>query len=146
MIGKTLGKSGMGEVWCARDSKLGREVAIKTLPVEFGNDEERLLGSLNHPNIATIHGLEEDGGTRFLVLELIEGDTLADRIKRGVIPLAESNDLGRSIREGSGHVVVGRLRRRAEHLPGRNVRGGRTVGCEREPGHRKSGSPSMKRP
>ena len=77
----------MGEVWRARDSKLGREVAIKTLPEEFAQDEERLarfereaklLASLNHPNIATIHGLEEDNGTRFLVLELVEGDTLAE--------------------------------------------------------------------
>ena len=76
-----LGKGGMGEVWRARDSKLGREVAIKTLPEEFAKDEERLarfereaklLASLNHPNIATIHGLEEDDGTRFLVLELVE--------------------------------------------------------------------------
>ena len=76
----------MGEVWRARDSKLGREVAIKTLPEEFAQDEDRLarfereaklLASLNHPNIAAIYGLEEDNGTRFLVLELVEGDTLA---------------------------------------------------------------------
>ena len=115
MIGKTLGnyeilsalgKGGMGEVWRARDSKLGREVAIKTLPEEFARDEERLarferearlLASLNHPNIATIHGLEEENGTQFLVLELVEGDTLADRIKRGAIPLAESLEIGRQI-------------------------------------------------
>ena len=80
-----LGQGGMGEVWRARDQKLGREVAIKTLPEEFAKDEERLarfereaklLASLNHPNIATIHGLEEHEGTRFLVLELVEGDTL----------------------------------------------------------------------
>ncbi len=101
-----LGKGGMGEVWRARDSKLGREVAIKTLPEEFARDEERLarfereaklLASMNHPNIATIHGFEEDNGTRFLVLELVEGDTLADRIKRGAIPLAESLEIGRQI-------------------------------------------------
>ena len=90
MIGQTLGhyeitdklgQGGMGSVWRARDSKLGREVAIKTLPEEFAKDEERLarfereaklLASLNHPNIATIHGLEEDKDTRFLVLELVE--------------------------------------------------------------------------
>ena len=103
-----LGKGGMGEVWRARDSKLGREVAIKTLPEEFAQDEERLarfereaklLASLNHPNIATIHGLEEDSGTRFLVLELVEGDTLADRLKRGAIPVEESLKLGLQIAE-----------------------------------------------
>ena len=80
-IVSALGKGGMGEVWRARDQKLGRQVAIKTLPEEFARDEERLarfereaklLASLNHPNIATIHGLEEDNGTRFLVLELVE--------------------------------------------------------------------------
>ncbi len=103
-----LGKGGMGEVWRARDSKLGREVAIKTLPEEFAKDEERLarfereaklLASLNHPNIATIHGLEEDNGTRFLVLELVEGDTLADRLKRGAIPVEESLKLALQIAE-----------------------------------------------
>ncbi len=117
MIGKTLGsyeilsplgKGGMGEVWRARDSKLGREVAIKTLPEEFAKDEERLtrfereaklLASLNHPNIAAIYGLEEDNGTRFLVPELVEGDTLADRLKRGAIPVAESLKLALQIAE-----------------------------------------------
>ena len=98
----------MGEVWRARDSKLGREVAIKTLPEEFAQDEERLarfereaklLASLNHPNIATIHGLEEDSGTRFLVLELVEGDTLADRLKRGAIPVEETLKLALQITE-----------------------------------------------
>ena len=103
-----LGKGGMGEVWRARDSTLGREVAIKTLPEEFARDEERLarfereaklLASLNHPNIATIHGLEEDNGTRFLVLELVEGDTLADQLKRGAIPVEESLKLALQIAE-----------------------------------------------
>ena len=103
-----LGKGGMGEVWRARDSKLGREVAIKTLPEEFAQDEERLarfereaklLASLNHPNIAAIYGLEEDNGTRFLVLELVEGDTLADQLKRGAIPVEESLKLALQIAE-----------------------------------------------
>ena len=103
-----LGKGGMGEVWRALDSKLGREVAIKTLPEEFAKDEERLarfereaklLASLNHPNIAAIYGLEEDNGTRFLVLELVEGDTLADRLKRGAIPVEESLKLALQIAE-----------------------------------------------
>ena len=84
-----LGKGGMGEVWKARDTKLGREVAIKTLPPEFAEDTERLgrfereaklLASLNHPNIAAIYGLEEHEGSRFLVLELVEGNTLVDRL------------------------------------------------------------------
>ena len=103
-----LGKGGMGEVWRARDSKLGREVAIKTLPEEFAQDEERLarfereaklLASLNHPNIAAIYGLEEHNGTRFLVLELVEGDTLADRLKHGAIPVEESLKLALQIAE-----------------------------------------------
>ena len=103
-----LGKGGMGEVWRARDSKLGREVAIKTLPEAFAEDEERLarfereaklLASLNHPNIAAIYGLEEDNGTRFLVLELVEGDTLAERLKRGAIPVEETLKLALQIAE-----------------------------------------------
>ncbi len=103
-----LGKGGMGEVWRARDQKLGREVAIKTLPEEFAQDEERLvrfereaklLASLNRPNIATIHGLEEDNGTRFLVLELVEGDTLAERLKHGAVPVEESLTLALQIAE-----------------------------------------------
>ena len=86
-------------MWRARDSKLGREVAIQTLPEEFAKDEERLgrfereaklLASLNHPNIAAIYGLEEHEGMRFLVLELVEGDTLAERLKRGAIAVEES--------------------------------------------------------
>jgi len=98
MIGQTLahyqisgqlGRGGMGEVWRARDTKLGREVAIKTLPDEYSRDPERLarferearfLATLDHPNIAGIHGLEESDETRFLVLELVEGETLADRL------------------------------------------------------------------
>ena len=103
-----LGKGGMGEVWRARDTKLGREVAIKTLPEAFARDldrlarferEARLLASLNHPNIAAIYGLEESNGTRFLVLELVEGDTLADQLKRGPIPVEESLKLALQIAE-----------------------------------------------
>jgi len=117
MIGKTLenftleariGKGGMGEVYKAKDQKLGRDVAIKVLPEEFAKDTDRvarfqreakLLASLNHPNIAAIHGLEESDGTHFLVLELIEGDTLADRIKSGQIPVEESLKLALQIAE-----------------------------------------------
>ena len=98
-IDDEIGKGGMGEVYRARDMKLGREVAIKVLPAEFSQDEDRLarlerearmLAALNHPNIAAIHGLEEADDTRFLVLELVEGDTLADRLKSGPIPVEES--------------------------------------------------------
>ncbi len=95
-IGTLLGKGGMGEVWKAKDTKLGREVAIKTLPEEFAKNADRLarfereaklLASLNHPNIAAIYGLEEADDIRALVLELVEGPTLAGtpflRIRRG---------------------------------------------------------------
>jgi serine/threonine protein kinase len=117
MIGKTLahyditselGKGGMGEVYRARDRKLDRDVAIKILPEEFAKDADRiarfqreakLLASLNHPGIAAIHGLEESNGTNFLVLELVEGETLADRLKRGAIPLEESLKLALQIVE-----------------------------------------------
>jgi Tol biopolymer transport system component len=117
MIGKTLahyeitnqlGRGGMGEVYQAKDRKLGRDVAIKVLPEEFARDTDRvarfqreakLLASLNHPNIAAIHGLEEAEGTTFLVLELVEGQTLADRIKAGPIPVEESLKLALQIAE-----------------------------------------------
>jgi len=94
-----LGAGGMGEVYRARDLKLGREVALKVLPASFAADPERLarlrreaqmLAALNHPNIAHIHGLEDSSGTPALVLELVEGPTLADRIARGPIPLPEA--------------------------------------------------------
>src|SRR5262245_30962733 len=87
-----LGRGGMGEVYRARDTKLKRDVAIKILPDEFSRDTDRVsrfqreaevLASLNHPNIATIYDLQEANGFRFLILELIEGDTLADRVARG---------------------------------------------------------------
>jgi serine/threonine-protein kinase len=103
-----LGKGGMGEVYRARDSKLGREVAIKALPAEFEKDSDRLarferearmLAALNHPNIAVIYGLEQSDATRFLVLELIEGDTLADRLKHGAIPVDEALKLALQIAE-----------------------------------------------
>jgi serine/threonine protein kinase len=107
-IKSQLGKGGMGEVYQAKDRKLGRDVAIKVLPDEFARDadsvarfqrEAKLLASLNHPNIAAIHGLEESGGTNFLVLELVQGETLADRIKRGPIPVEESLKLALQIAE-----------------------------------------------
>jgi len=94
-----VGKGGMGEVWCATDTSLGREVALKVLPEAFAGDAERrarfereakLLASLNHPNIATLYGLEEIDGEHLLVMEFIEGVDLAERIARGPIPWAEA--------------------------------------------------------
>src|SRR5215216_1851594 len=87
-----IGKGGMGEVYRARDTKLQRDVAIKILPEAFAHDSERLarfnreartLASLNHPNIGQIHGLEESDAIKALVMELVEGPTLADRIAQG---------------------------------------------------------------
>ena len=94
-----LGAGGMGEVYRARDTRLGRDVALKILPPMFASDADRLarfereaqvLASLNHPHIAAIHGFEESGGERALVLELVEGDTLADRIATGALPLEDA--------------------------------------------------------
>jgi serine/threonine-protein kinase len=94
-----LGTGGMGEVYRARDTRLGREVAIKLLRDALASDAEglarfdreaRVLASLNHPNIATLHGAETDGSTRYLVMELVAGETLADRIARGRLKLREA--------------------------------------------------------
>jgi serine/threonine protein kinase len=101
-----LGAGGMGEVYRARDTRLGREVAIKALPEEFSRDPERLarferearlLASLQHANIAGIHGLEVVDGRRYLVLEYVEGETLAARVRRGAIPVDEAIDVARGI-------------------------------------------------
>ena len=103
-----LGKGGMGEVYRARDLKLKREVAIKILPEEFSRDADRVrrfqreaevLASLNHPNIAGIYDFAEANDARFLVLELVEGETLADRIARGPLPVDEALGIVKSICE-----------------------------------------------
>ena len=103
-----LGAGGMGEVYQARDTKLDRDVALKVLPEAFTSDPDRLarfereakvLASLNHPNIGTIYGLEEADGVKALVLELVEGPTLADRIKQGPIPLDEALPIAKQIAE-----------------------------------------------
>src|SRR5262245_55354082 len=93
-----LGSGGMGEVYRARDSKLKRDVAIKVLPSGFGSDPERvarfqpeaeILASLNDPHVGAIYGVEDFGESRLLILELVEGETLADRIARGPMPVQQ---------------------------------------------------------
>ena len=99
MVGKTLGHyeileplgaGGMGEVYRARDTKLDRDVAIKVLPEDFETDQDRLarfereaklLASLNHPNIATVHDFDQSGGVRFIAMELVAGESLAEKIQ-----------------------------------------------------------------
>src|ERR1700676_3774913 len=103
-----IGAGGMGEVYQAHDTKLGRDVAIKVLPEAFAHDPERLsrfqreakmLASLNHPNIATIHGLEQSGYTSYLVMELVSGETLAERVKAGPIGIEEALKIAVQIAE-----------------------------------------------
>ena len=103
-----LGAGGMGEVYRARDTRLGREAALKVLPDIFAKDAERMarfereaqvLASLNHPNIATLYGIEESGETRALAMELVEGTTLAERISAGAIPIEEALPIAKQIAE-----------------------------------------------
>ena len=104
-----IGAGGMGEVYQAHDTKLGRDVAIKVLPEAFAHDPERLsrfqreakmLASLNHPNIATIHGSEQSSGTSYLVMELVSGETLQERIRRdGPVPVEEALSNAKQIAE-----------------------------------------------
>jgi serine/threonine protein kinase len=105
-ITAAIGAGGMGEVYRARDTKLGRDVAIKVLPDAFAHDAERMarfqreakvLAVLDHPNIASIYGLEQSGSTPALVMQLVEGPTLADRIPQGPIPVDEAVRIGRQI-------------------------------------------------
>ena len=104
-----IGAGGMGEVYRARDTKLCRDVALKVLPEAFARDPERMgrfereakvLASLNHPNIASIYGFEDSAGARALVMELVDGPTLADRIAKGAIPLEEALPIAKQIAEG----------------------------------------------
>ena len=97
-----LGEGGMGVVYRAHDTRLGRDVAIKVLPDSVARDPERLarfereartLAALNHPNIAAVYGLEEAAGVSAIVLELVEGDTLADRIALGPVPVHEAIEI-----------------------------------------------------
>ncbi len=114
MIGKTLshykvlekiGQGGMGEVYRAEDTNLSRDVAIKVLPEQFTQDPQRLarfereaklLASLNHPNIAAIHSFEHADDIHFLVLELVPGETLAEKVAKGPLPVEEAKPLATS--------------------------------------------------
>jgi eukaryotic-like serine/threonine-protein kinase len=103
-----LGAGGMGEVYRARDTKLGRAVAIKVILDEFASDEERvgrfereakMLAALNHPRIASLFGMEHVDGQHFLVMELIEGETLGDRLRRGPMQVEEALPIAVQIAE-----------------------------------------------
>ena len=103
-----IGEGGMGQVWRATDTKLKRQVAIKILPPSLAADRDRLarfqreaevLASLNHPHIAAIYGLEESGGMTALVMELVEGEDLSQRIARGAIPIDQALPIARQIAE-----------------------------------------------
>jgi eukaryotic-like serine/threonine-protein kinase len=107
-IQSAIGAGGMGEVYRARDTKLGRDVALKVLPDAFASDPERiarmhreaqLLAALNHPNIAAIHGFEDSGSVHALVLEFVDGETLSERIARGLIPLDEALPIAKQVAE-----------------------------------------------
>src|SRR5215467_11578052 len=107
-ISAKLGEGGMGVVFRALDTKLQRDVALKLLPDHFADDPERLarfqreaqvLASLNHPNIAQIYGLEESDNTRCIVMELVEGETLQERLKRGPIPIDEALPIVKQLAE-----------------------------------------------
>ncbi len=118
LIGKTLahyeitellGKGGMGEVYRARDTKLDREVALKLLPQDLTHDVERVarfereartLATLQHPNVASVYGFEDTPEARFLVMELVEGEELAERLQRGPIPVDEAIEIARQLSEG----------------------------------------------
>src|SRR5262249_54868243 len=107
-IQSAIGAGGMGEVYKARDTKVNRDVALKILPSEFALDADRLarfrreaqvLASLDHPNIGAIYGFEDSEGSHALVLQLVEGPTLADRIAQGAIPIDDALPIARQIAE-----------------------------------------------
>ncbi|MCC6320393.1 MAG: serine/threonine protein kinase [Phycisphaerales bacterium] len=107
-VQRELGRGDMGEVYLAQDTRLDRQVAIKALPVHLANDPDRLarfqreakvLASLNHPGIGAIYGLEEANGRQYLILEYVEGETLANRLAEGPIPVDESLGLAKQMAE-----------------------------------------------
>src|SRR6266851_1622745 len=107
-VASLIGAGGMGEVYQAHDTKLARDVAIKVLPEAFAHDSERLsrfqrearmLAALNHANIATIYGLEQSSGVTYLVMELVPGETLAERVKAGPLGIEEALKIAAQIAE-----------------------------------------------
>src|SRR5205814_10202335 len=127
---------GMGEVYRARDTRLDRDVAIKVLPDLFATDSDRLarfereartLAALNHPNIAHIHGLEDSGGARALVMELVEGPTLADRIAQRPLALHEALPVAKQIAGAPEGAEAPGGSPRAVKLADGKVRGDRTA-------------------
>ena len=111
VLGPLIGSGGMGDVYRARDERLGRDVAVKVLPDSLAQHpdrlarferEARILASLNHPNIAAIHGIEESHGTRGLVLELVDGNTLSEKLASGALPLDEALVIARQIADALG--------------------------------------------
>ena len=143
-ITEKLGQGGMGEVFLAHDNSLDRKVALKFLPDIFSDDLERLarfereaklLASLNHPNIAAIHGLEQAGGTRFLVMELVEGETLQQKIASGPLPVDEALE---TCRQEGRHLGIRlrsvRMSRRLQSIQRRNHDGNRRLDPEERTG------------
>ena len=147
-----IGEGGMGRVYQATDTKLKRQVVLKILPEAFSADPERLarfqreaevLASLNHPNIAAIHGLEEADGVRALVLELVEGPTLADRIAKGPIPLDEALPIAKQIAEAleAAH-EAGVIHRDLKPANIKDANGGVVMSLLEAPLNKQSGPPS----
>ena len=116
-----IGVGGMGEVWRGRDTKLKRDVAIKVLPDAFASNPERLarfqreaevLAALDHPNIARIHGLHDSDGVRAIIMEYVEGPTLAERVSHGPVPIDEAmapNQLTRTCSDGCADASSARI-------------------------------------
>ena len=122
-----LGAGGMGEVWRARDSRLGRDVAIKVLYDELAIDPERLarferearvLAALSHSGIASVFGVEDAGSSRALIMELVEGPTLSERISQGVLPPLEALAIARQLAEAIEYATARAPRRKRKHPSG----------------------------